>query len=202
MSRRDSLRYEALLCEREAFGVADPRGVNASLMSRADLLKRAGDYAESLSLLSQVRMYMLSPDERYELTVQKALCAYLSKDYDASLSYLAEAGAKLSTDSPKRKNEYLAMALTFLVPAGYAYAEAPWTEAVLSTALNAGSIAWTITQLAGGLYPAGGLGGAIALSYTFLGAQERVATLVENYNSSAVVAAKREAAYMALKELL
>lgn len=176
--------------------------MNASLVSRADLLKRAGDYSEALSLLSQVRMYLLSPEERYEITVQKALCSYLSKDYDASLSYLAEAGSKSSTASPKRKNEYLAMALTFLVPAGYAYAEAPWTEALLSTALNAGSIAWTVTQLAGGLYLSGGLGGAIALSYTVLGAQERVATLVENYNSSVVVAAKREAAYIALKELL
>lgn len=147
-------------------------------------------------------MYLLSPEERRELTLQKALCTYLSKDYDASLSYLAEAGVKASPESPRRKNEYLAMALTFLVPAGYAYAEAPWTEAVLSTALNAGSVAWTVTQLAGGLYLAGGLGGAIALSYTFLGAQERVATLVENYNSFEVVAAKREAAYMALKGLL
>lgn len=202
MSRRDSLRYEALLCERDAFGVQNPRIVNASLVTRADLLKKTGDYAEALSLLSQVRMYLLSPEERYELTVQKALCAYLSKDYDASLSYLSEAGAKASPAPVGRKNEYLAMALTFLVPAGYIYAEAPWTEAVLSTALNAGSIAWTVTQLAGGLYLAGGLGGAIALSYTVLGAQERVATLVENYNSSAVVAAKREAAYMALKELL
>lgn len=171
-------------------------------MERADLLKRAGDYPEALSLLSQVRMYMLSPEERRELTLQKALCSYLSKDYDASLSYLSEAGLKASPEPAKRKNEYLAMALTFLIPAGYAYAEAPWTEAVLSTALNFGSIAWTVTQLAGGLYVAGGLGGAIALSYTVLGAQERVATLVENYNSSAVVAAKREAAYIALKELL
>lgn len=176
--------------------------MNGSLIARADLLKRAGDYEDALSLLSQVRMYLLSPEQRRELTLQKALCAYLSKDYDASLSYISEAGLKLSPDSPKHKNEYIGMALTFLVPMGYAYAEAPWTEAVLSTALNAGSIAWAVTQLSAGLYVAGGLGGAIALSYTFLGAQERVATLIENYNSSAVVAAKREAAYMALKELL
>lgn len=182
--------------------MSDPRVVNASLTTRADLLKRAGDYSEALSLLSQVRMYLLSPEQRRELTVQKALCAYLSKAYDASLSYISEVGLKLSPDSPKRKNEYIGMALTFLVPAGYAYAGAPWPEAVLSTALNAGSIAWAVTQLSSGLYVAGGLGGAIALSYTFLGAQERVATLIENYNSSVVVAAKREAAYMVLKELL
>lgn len=182
--------------------MSDPRIVNASLTARADLLKRAGDYEEALSLLSQVRMYLLSPEQRRELTLQKALCAYLSKDYDASLSYISEAGLKLSPDSPKCKNEYLGVAMTFLVPAGYAYAGAPWSEAVLSTALNAGSIAWAVTQLSAGLYVAGGLGGAIALSYTFFGAQERVATLIENYNSSAIVAAKREAAYMALKELL
>lgn len=61
----------------------------------------------------------------------------------------------------------------------------------ISTALNAASIAWTVTQIASGCYVSGILGGAIMLSSTYLGAQQRTLQLCEEKNRKALDDAKR-----------
>ena len=198
---RDSLLFEAACCERIVFGSQDPREANAALICKADLCKQAGEYADALQALERVRMFMLPPEQRTAVIIRKSLCAFLDADYDASMAYLEELGVQAEYTEPKLKKDWLAMALTLLVPAGYIYAGAPG-EGAVSTALNACSLAWIVLNLSAGVPVTALLGGALALSYTYLGAQERVAFLVEKSNSSRIDAAKRDAAGKALLGLL
>ena len=199
--RVDSLLFEAAKCERIVFDAPNPLEANDALIRKAELYKQAGLYAEALSTLDRVRLFLVPADRRTEITIQKSLCAFLGGNYDASLSYLEELGIQTEYVEPKLKKDWLGMALTFLVPAGYIYAGAPG-EGAVSTALNAGSVAWVIVNLNAGLPVTALLGGALALSYTFLGSQERVAELIAIHNSSKVSDAKRDAAAKALLGLL
>ena len=197
----DSLLFEAAKCERIVFEAANPLEANAALLGKAECYKQAGLYREALATLERVRLYALPAGRRADITVQKSLCAFLAGDYDASMSYLQEIGVQTEYVEPRLKKDWLGMALTFLVPAGYIYAGAPG-EGAVSTALNAGSVAWIVLNLNAGLPVTALLGGALALSYTFLGAQERVAELIAIHNSSVIDQAKREAAAGALLGLL
>lgn len=197
----DSLLYEAAKCERIVFEAANPLEANDALLAKADIYKQAGLYRDALSTLERVRIYLVPADRRPEITIQKSLCAFLAGDYDASMSYLEEIGVQTEYVEPKLKKDWLGMALTFLVPAGYIYAGAPG-EGAVSTAMNAASVAWIVVNLNAGLPVTALLGGALALSYTFLGAQERVAELIADHNSSKISEAKREAAVQALLGLL
>ena len=199
--RVDSLLFEAAKCERIVFDATNPLEANDALIRKAELYKQAGLYGEALSTLDRVRLFLVPADRRTEITIQKSLCAFLGGNYDASLSYLEELGIQTEYVEPKLKKDWLGMALTFLVPAGYIYAGAPG-EGAVSTALNAGSVAWVIVNLNAGLPVTALLGGALALSYTFLGSQERVAELIAIHNSSKVSDAKRDAAAKALLGLL
>ena len=197
----DSLLFEAAKRERIVFEARSPIEVNDALLQKAEFYKQAGLYKEALQTLERVRVYLVPADSRSNLTVQKSLFAFLAGDYDASLSYLEELGVHTEYVEPKLKKDWIGMALTFLVPAGYIYAGAPG-EGAVSTALNAASVAWIVVNLNAGLPVTALLGGALALSYTFLGAQERVAELIAIHNSSKISEAKREAAAQALLGLL
>lgn len=190
----DSLLFEAVLFEREAFTAKSPALRAEALSRKADLCLRAGNPRSALSALERIPMFALSPSKRTEITSRKALCAYLDEDYDAALSYLAEAGKTVSLSAYSRKSEAVGMALGFVVPVGYAYAGASFGETLLSTLLNAASITWAVTQIGAELYITGGLGGAIALSSTFLGAQKRISTLILSHNAISSAEAKRNAA--------
>lgn len=198
---KDSLLFEAAKCERIVFEAANPGEVNEALLFKAELYKQAGLYKEALQTLERMRLYMVKGDLRSDVILQKSLLAFLAQDYDASLSYLEELGIETNYVEPKLKKDWVGMVLTFLVPAGYIYAGAPG-EGAVSTAMNAASVAWIVTQLNAGLPVTALLGGALALSYTYLGAQERVAELIAIHNSSKVSAAKRDAAGKALLGLL
>ena len=197
----DSLLFEAAKRERIVFEAQNPIEVNDALLQKAEFYKQAGLYKEALQTLERVRVYLVPADRRADLTVQKSLLAFLAGDYDASLSYLEELGVQTEYVEPKLKKDWIGMALTFLVPAGYIYAGAPG-EGAVSTALNAASVAWIVVNLNAGLPVTALLGGALALSYTFLGAQERVAELIAIHNSSKISEAKREAAAQTLLGLL
>lgn len=197
----DSLLFEAAKRERIVFEAQSPVEVNEALIEKAEFYKQAGLYSEALKTLERVRLYLVKSDLRSEIIIQKSLCAYLDGDYDASISYLEELGVQTEYVEPKLKKDWVGMALTFLVPAGYIYAGAPG-EGAVSTALNAGSVAWVVVNLGAGLPVTALLGGALALSYTFLGSQERVAELIAIHNSSKVSGAKRDAAAKALLGLL
>ena len=198
---RDSLLFEAACCERIVFDSQNPREAGEALIRKAELYKQAGEYAGALETLERVRMFVLTPDERRAVIIQKALCAFMDGSYDTSMTYLSELGIAPGYQEPRLKKDWLAMALTLLVPAGYIYAGAPG-EGAVSTALNACSVAWIVLNLSAGVPVTALLGGALALSYTYLGAQERVAFLVEKSNSSKIAAAKRDAAGKALLGLL
>ena len=198
---RDSLLFEAAKCERIVFGAQNPREVNAALRRKAECYKQAGLYRQACTTLERVRMFALSAPERGEVLVQKALCAFLAEDYDTAMSLLAEAGVECNYQQPKLKNEWAAMFLTFLVPAGYIYVGAPG-EGAVSTVLNLGSVAWAVTQISAGLPVIGILGGCLCLSETFLGAQERVAYLLELHNREVLREAKRSAVGESLLECL
>ncbi len=197
----DSLLFEAAKRERIVFEAQSPVEVNEALIEKADLYKQAGLYSEALKTLERVRLYLVKSDLRSEIIIQKSLCAYLDGDYDASISYLEELGVQTEYVEPKLKKDWVGMVLTFLVPAGYIYAGAPG-EGAVSTALNAGSVAWIVLNMGAGLPVTALLGGALALSYTFLGSQERVAELIAIHNSSKISDAKRDATAKALLGLL
>lgn len=84
------------------------------------------------------------------------------------------------------------MFLTFLVPAGFLYAEDP-AGAVLYTGLNALSVGGIIMQVSSGCYLSAIVGGAMALNFTFMGAQEKVALLVEKRNLELEKESKKQA---------
>ena len=197
----DSLLFEAAKCERIVFEAPGPYELNQALLSKAELYKQAGLYKEALQTLERMRLYAVKADLRSDVILQKSLLAFLAGDYDASLSYLEELGVETDYVEPKLKKDWVGMVLTLLVPAGYVYAGAPG-EGAVSTAMNAASVAWIVTQLNAGLPVTALLGGALALSYTYLGAQERVAELIANHNSSKISDAKRDAAGKMLLELL
>ncbi len=197
----DSLLFEAAKRERIVFEAQSPVEVNEALIEKAELYKQAGLYRDALTTLERVRVYLVPADRRADLIIQKSLCAYLDADYDASISYLEELGVQTEYVEPKLKKDWVGMALTFLVPAGYIYAGAAG-EGAVSTALNAGSVAWIVLNLNAGLPVTAILGGALALSYTFLGSQERVAELIAIHNSSKISDAKRDATAKALLGLL
>lgn len=198
---RDSLLFEAAKCERIAFDAANPREANAALLQKAELYKQAGCYKEAMETLSRVRMFLVRPEERKAVTTQKALCSFLAEDYDSAMSFLTEAGIEFDYTEPKLKNEWAAMLLTLLIEPGYIYVGAPG-EGAVSTLLNAASVAWLVTQVASGLYVTGIAGGCLALSETYLGAQERVASLMGKRNSETLRSAKREAVAAALLGVL
>lgn len=194
----DEWMLRAALCEREVYAAEDPAQANDALLAKAECCREAGEYREAIEALGRVRMYLLSAEERTDILKKKAELEYLSGGYDAAISYLGEAGIKVDVPEVKHKSDWAGMFLTFIVPAGYAYAGAPFGEAAVGTALNAASVVWTVTQIMSGCYVSGILGGAIALSSTFFGAQERVGTLIEQHNAAAETAAKRDAINKAL----
>ncbi|MGM9792172.1 MAG: hypothetical protein ACI3Y4_07200 [Candidatus Cryptobacteroides sp.] len=200
-ARRDSLLFEAAKCEKIVYEAQNPREVNAALRRKAELYKQAGLYKEAGATLERVRMFLVSAPERGDVLVQKALCAFLAEDYDSAISFLAEAGVECKYVQPKLKNEWAAMLLTLLVPAGYCYVGAPG-EGAISTVLNLGGVAWAVTQISAGLPVIGILGGCLCLSETYMGAQERVAYLLELHNREALREAKRTAVGEALLECL
>ena len=199
--RTDSLLFEAAKCERIVYEAQNPRELNSALQRKAECYKQAGLYSEACATLERVRMFAVPSSDRVNVLVQKALCAFLAEDYDMSLNFLAEAGVPCGYTQPRLKSEWAAMFLTLLVPAGYIYVGAPG-EGLLSTALNAASITWAVTQTVAGLPVIGILGGCLALSETYLGAQERVATLLARHNDELVRGAKRDAIGKALLESL
>ncbi len=189
---QSSANFQAALCERQAYYADTPMEQNAALMQKALWLEQAGDYKHSLSTLERVRLFGLAPSQRDSIGIRKAYLAYLLEDYDRSLSYLEEIAQAPDWQSPRLKNEWLAMALTFLVPAGFIYVEEPG-QGALYTALNALAIGGIVLQISSGCYVSGILGGAMALNVTFMGAQEKVALLLQKRNSKVLKESKREA---------
>ena len=200
-ARRDSLLFEAAKCERIVYEAQNPRELNSALQRKAECYKQAGLYSEACATLDRVRMFALPSSERGGVLAQKALCAFLAEDYDMAMNFLAEAGVECKYQQPKLKSEWAALLLTLLVPAGYIYVGAP-LDGLVSTALNAASVTWAVTQISAGLPVIGILGGCLALSETYLGAQERVAVLLEKHNNSLIASAKRDAVGAALLECL
>lgn len=183
---------EASLCERDAFYAGNPVEYNEALLRKAEIQMQAGMYADALHSMERLRMYSIPAAKRKEIGFKKAYAAYLKGDYDLSFSYLQESDFEVPYTEPKKKSEALAMALTFLVPAGFLYAEDP-AGAVEYTALNALSVAGIIYQLSSKCYVSGLLGGAMALNLTFMGAQEKVALLIQKRNSIILKESKRSA---------
>ncbi len=190
VNAQSSEHLRAALCEKRAYLATDPRQFNEAIFQKAHILCQIGEYQEALSTLERVRAYSLDAKGRDSLGVQKAYLAYMMKDYDRAFSYLQEIDINPICTPVHKKSQWAAMFLTFLVPAGFLYAESP-SDAVLYTGLNALAIGGIIFQISSGCYLSGILGGAMALNVTFMGAQEKVALLVEKRNSSLVEESKR-----------
>lgn len=183
-------RLRAVELERVVYMSDNPFDVNDALIEKAECLMSLGRYEDAFSTLDRVEMYLLDESLQPEVMRRKAYSAYLSGNYDASIAVLSEMGVGIGEVKAKLLNPLATMLLTLAVPAGYIYVGAPW-EGVISTALNAASIAWTVTQIASGCYVSGILGGAIMLSSTYLGAQQRTSQICEEKNRKALDDAKR-----------
>ncbi len=192
LARLDSLRLEAVRYERLAFDSFDPRESSLALIDKAGCLLEAGLPSGAAEALGRVRAYALDENQRRDVTILKARCAYETGDYGSALSLLAQAGIEVPCDEPKLKSPWAGMFLTFLVPAGYIYAGSP-LEGLVSTGLNGVAVLWTVSQILGGCYVSGIFGGALALNSTFFGAQQRVASLLEERNSEILSEAQRAA---------
>lgn len=180
------------LYEKQAYLADNPKEFNDAVIGKAQILCGMGQYLEALSTLERVRAYSLTGEQRDSLCVRKAYLAYKMEDYDRAFSYLQEVDINPACEQIQKKSRWVAMFLTFLVPAGFLYAEDP-AGAVLYTGLNALSVGGIIMQLSSGCYLSAILGGAMALNLTFMGAQEKVALLVEKRNSIVLKESKREA---------
>ncbi len=183
---------DAALCEKQAYLADNPMEFNDAIFRKAEILCDAGLYRESLSSLERVRAYSLTPAQRDSLGIRKAYMAYRMEDYDRALSYLQEVDMAPSCGQIHKKSRWAAMFLTFLVPAGFLYAEDP-AGAVMYTGLNALSVGGIVLQASSLCYLSAILGGAMALNFTFMGAQEKVALLVEKRNLELENESKRQA---------
>lgn len=182
----------AALYEKQAYLADNPKAFNDAVFCKSQVLCEIGQYRESLSTLERVRAYSLTGRQRDSLGIRKAYLAYMLEDYDRAFSYLQEVDRPLSYTSPHKKSQWAAMFLTFLVPAGFLYAEDP-AGAVLYTGLNALSVGGIIMQVSSGCYLSAIVGGAMALNFTFMGAQEKVALLVEKRNLEFEKESKKQA---------
>ena len=185
-------RVMASLCERDAYYAKNPIEFNEAIWAKSIALEKAGDYAASLNTLNRVRLYAVPSERRQEIGVKKSWLAYMVGDYDTAMSFLQEVGVDITINKPSLKNEWLAMGLTFIVPAGFIYVEEPLPGAEY-TALNALAICGIVCQIMSKCYISGILGGAMALNVSFMGAQEKVALLLLERNSKAIKEAKKEA---------
>lgn len=185
-------RVTASLCERDAYYAKNPIEFNEAIMAKSNALKEAGDYAASLNTLNRIRLYAVPSEIRQEIGIKKSWLAYAVGDYDTAVSFLQEVGIDVHVNKPSLKNEWLAMGLTFVVPAGFIYMEEPLLG-VEYTALNALAICGIMVQILSNCYISGILGGAMALNISFMGAQEKVALLLLERNSKAIKEAKKEA---------
>ena len=190
--RRDSLLVKAACLEREVFSACSPVDANSALLMKSEILSEVGEYSKAFECLNRISLFSLGYQERQELNIRKACLAYYLEDYDASLSYLEENGVELGYIEPKLKKDWAALALSFLMPAGFFYVDAPFTDAFVYTTMTAASVGWIVLQLSSGCYVSGLLGGAMALNVSFLGAQEKVASLLEKRNFDIIKSAKKE----------
>ena len=150
----------------------------------------AGEFAQAAALVDEVE-----PVNRDILLLHALSLAYAGQ-YDKSeimaARYLSWNGPsehlddlfKLYAGHPRSRNATTALVLGTLPPLGHIYNEA-YGEAALSLGLNAVSVAFTAASLLGGYWITGIAGGAIALDYTWMGAQERSVELTELYNNNA-----------------
>ena len=180
----------AVELERVIYLSDNPFQANDALLEKAECYISLERYQEALNTFERVSMYCLDASVRTEVLLRKAYCAYMAGNPDASIAALNEAGISTGEIKAKKLSPAATMLLTLAVPLGYIYVGAP-LEGAVSTVLNAGSIAWTVTQIASGFYISGILGGAILLSTTYLGAQQRTAIICEEKNAKALDKAKR-----------
>lgn len=187
----DSLLVQAAICEKQAFDAVGPRQFNDAILAKASCYESAGCAEDALATLQRLRMFALSSGQRDSVVFVKARLSYEIEDYDSAMSYLQELGEEVEYVKPRLKNEYAAALLTIPVPVGFAYV-GDLPQGLLYTALNAASVGWIVLQIASGCYVSGILGGAMALNVTFLGAEQKVASLLEKRNSDIVKQAKKQ----------
>ncbi len=191
-AQSESFYYRAALCEKESFYAKTPVEFNSAILSKASVLGEAGDFKSALSSLERVKYFALNPAQRDSIGIQKAYFAYKTGDYDKSFSYLEEVGKAPLYKEPRKKSEWAAMALTFLVPAGFLYVGDP-AGALAYTGANALSVGYIFLQISSSCYFGGIVGGAMALNFSFMGAQEKVALLTQKRNSEILREAQRQA---------
>ena len=83
---------EALRWERVVSGSDDPETIFRALRSKAICYANASLYADALRTMERVRVYLLDPEEVWEVLVDKAIYAELSGDPGVALGYLEESG--------------------------------------------------------------------------------------------------------------
>lgn len=83
---------EALRWERVVYRSNDPDTLFRALQAKAICYAEASLYSEALRTMERVKMYLLDPDEAWEVLVMKAFYAKLSGDPGAALGYLEESG--------------------------------------------------------------------------------------------------------------
>ena len=91
---RTDWALKAVQYERAAFDAEDPHDAAEALVAKAGCYKQAGRYAEAVTTLGRVSMYMLSPEQREEVLYEKELCSYLAGDFSAAASYMEEAAGE------------------------------------------------------------------------------------------------------------
>jgi len=176
-----SAELEAVLCERTVWAGADPQDSNEALLRKASICYGLGRFHDARSALGRVRRYMLTDAQNVTLLEDMLLCCYMEGDLDGAMSAAVELGLVGATAPAPHLPDGLMTVLGLLPPLGHICAGKP-SEGLLSAALNAGSILWTVLCCMDGAWVGGLLGGGMALDYTWLGSRERVAVLTEGYN--------------------
>jgi len=140
-NQADSLRMKAVEMERMHFQCNDPVEGEKALLQKAVILMQLGEKAEAASALSRLNSFALDTQEQ-----------------ELAQRLLEEANAT-DEDSSKHLTH---KALAFLPPLGHIEAGQAG-RGVLHTALDAGSLAFGIWQVASGQWITGYLCGAVGL---------------------------------------
>ncbi len=171
---------QAALCEMACWESSDRDVRDSLLMKKAEYQDTTGEHARAYETLCRIPSFGLTPEQRSELLRRKLLATYRAGMIDEFTALLGETEIQLPSGKPRHKSEDLAMILSIIPGAGFAYA-GDWSAAGRDFLVNGAILALGAGALLSGLQAAAFLGGGMLL----------YSTLPKSADRSVAAAAKR-----------
>ena len=189
--------------ERISYDASDPHSSGVALICKSHCYALCGLYSESANTLDRVDMSALSPQERNDLLMEKAVCSALSGDFGATKNICEELSAAgnseydenlrgifletisfLEKNAPALKSEKKALILSFLPPFGHIYTGRTG-EGLLRMAADAAAVSIGVLEAVAGNWVTAFLSCSIGLYESFWKGNAHIQEDIENINDAA-----------------